>query len=303
MKIAILPGDGIGPEIVGQAQRVLDVLRDEGLPLDDRSARRWAAPATTRRAIRCRDATLALAQASDAMLLGAVGGPQYDTLPRELRPEQGLLRIRKALSLFANLRPALLYPELAAASSLKPEVVAGLDILIVRELTGDIYFGQPRGRRAQRARATTKASTRCTTACRRSSASRASGFEAARKRGKRLCSVDKANVLDTSILWRETVTRARRGVSGRRAVAHVRRQRGDAARAQPEAVRRDRHRQHVRRHPLRRGVDARRARSACCRRRRSTRNRRACTSRSTARRPTSRARTRRIRWRRSCRSR
>jgi 3-isopropylmalate dehydrogenase len=151
-------------------------------------------------------ATLALAQSSDAILMGAVGGPKYDTLPRAMRPEQGLLRIRKALDLFANLRPAILYPELAQASSLKPEVVSGLDILIVRELTGDIYFGQPRGRRRNDAGDDEGFDTMHYSVPEIERIARV-GFEAARKRGKRLCSVDKANVLDTSILWRETVTR------------------------------------------------------------------------------------------------
>ena len=150
MKIAILPGDGIGVEIVGQAQRVLELLRDEGLPITMETAPMGGAgydaaghplPA----------GTLELAQRADAVLMGAVGGPQYDQLPRDLRPEQGLLGIRKALRLFANLRPALLYPELAAATTLKGDVVAGLDLMIVRELTGDIYFGQPRGRRTNAA--------------------------------------------------------------------------------------------------------------------------------------------------------
>jgi 3-isopropylmalate dehydrogenase len=205
MKVAILPGDGIGPEIVGQAQRVLELLRGEGLALTTETAPMGGAgydaagdplPA----------ATLALAQSSDAILMGAVGGPKYDTLPREMRPEQGLLRIRKALSLFANLRPALLYPELAAASSLKPEVVSGLDILIVRELTGDIYFGQPRGRRRNAQGADEGFDTMHYSVPEIERIARV-GFEAARKRSKRLTSVDKANVLDTSILWRETVTR------------------------------------------------------------------------------------------------
>jgi len=205
MKIAILPGDGIGPEIVGQAQRVIDVLRDEGLALTTESAPMGGAgydaagdplPA----------ATLALAQAADAILMGAVGGPKYDTLPREKRPEQGLLRIRKALSLFANLRPAILYPELAAASSLKPEVVSGLDILIIRELTGDIYFGQPRGRRKNADGHDEGFDSMYYSVPEIERIARV-GFEAARKRGRKLCSVDKANVLDTSILWRETVTK------------------------------------------------------------------------------------------------
>jgi len=205
MKIAILPGDGIGPEIVGQAQRVIEVLRGEGLPLTTQTAPMGGAgydaagdplPA----------ATLALAQASDAILMGAVGGPKYDTLPRAMRPEQGLLRIRKALNLFANLRPAILYPELAQASSLKPEVVSGLDILILRELTGDIYFGQPRGRRRNAAGDDEGFDTMHYSVPEVERIARV-GFEAARKRSKRLTSVDKANVLDTSILWRETVTK------------------------------------------------------------------------------------------------
>jgi 3-isopropylmalate dehydrogenase len=204
MKIAILPGDGIGPEIVAQAQRVLDVLREGGLPIACESAPMGGAGHDAA-GDPLPPATLALAQASDAILMGAVGGPRYDTLPREMRPEQGLLRIRKALNLFANLRPALLYPELAAASSLKPEVVSGLDILIVRELTGDIYFGQPRGRRTNAHGDLEGYDTMHYSVPEIERIARV-GFEAARQRGRRLCSVDKANVLDTSILWRETVT-------------------------------------------------------------------------------------------------
>jgi 3-isopropylmalate dehydrogenase len=137
--------------------------------------------------------------------MGAVGGPKYDTLPRELRPEQGLLRIRRALSLFANLRPALLYPELAAASTLKAEVVAGLDLMIIRELTGDVYFGQPRGRRRNGAGDDEGFDTMHYSVPEVQRIARV-GFETARKRGRKLCSVDKANVLDTSILWREVVS-------------------------------------------------------------------------------------------------
>ncbi|MCC7326740.1 MAG: 3-isopropylmalate dehydrogenase [Burkholderiales bacterium] len=205
MKIAILPGDGIGPEIVGQAQRVLDVLRDDGLAISYDTAPIGGAGCDA-----AQDplppATLALARAADAILMGAVGGPRYDTLPRPMRPEQGLLRIRRELGLFANLRPALLYPELAAASSLKAEVVSGLDLLIVRELTGDIYFGQPRGRRRNAEGADEGFDTMHYSVPEIERIARV-GFEAARKRSGRLCSVDKANVLDTSILWRETVTR------------------------------------------------------------------------------------------------
>ena len=148
---------------------------------------------------------LARCEAADAVLLGAVGGPQFDTLPRAMRPEQGILGIRKDLGLFANLRPAILYPELAASSSLKPEIVAGLDLMIIRELTGDIYFGQPRGRRKN---AQGEDEGFDTMLYARSEIERIArvGFDTALKRGKRLTSVDKANVLDTSIFWREVVT-------------------------------------------------------------------------------------------------
>ncbi len=204
MKIAILPGDGIGPEIVAQAQRVLDLFASEGLALATEVAPMGGAGYDAA-GDPLPPATLALAQSSDAILMGAVGGPKYDTLPRAMRPEQGLLRIRKALNLFANLRPAILYPELAEASSLKPAVVSGLDILILRELTGDIYFGQPRGRRRNAAGDDEGFDTMHYSVPEVERIARVA-FEAARKRSKRLTSVDKANVLDTSILWRETVT-------------------------------------------------------------------------------------------------
>jgi 3-isopropylmalate dehydrogenase len=204
MKIAILPGDGIGPEVVGEAMKVLDRLRREGLPLETGTAPIGGAGYDAAKHP-LPEATLALALAADAVLLGAVGGPRYDTLPRPLRPEQGILGIRKALGLFANLRPALLYPELAAVSTLKPEVVAGLDLMIVRELTGDIYFGQPRGRRTNAAGEDEGFDTMHYGVSEIRRIARV-GFETARRRGGRLCSVDKANVLDTSILWREVVT-------------------------------------------------------------------------------------------------
>ena len=204
MKIAVLPGDGIGPEIVGEAVRVLDVLRREGLSLELESAPIGGAGYDAAKHP-LPDATLTLARAADAVLLGAVGGPRYDALPRAMRPEQGILGIRKALGLFANLRPALLYPELAAASTLKADVVAGLDLMILRELTGDIYFGEPRGRRRTEAGEDEGFDTMRYSASEIRRIARV-GFETARARGKKLCSVDKANVLDTSILWREVVT-------------------------------------------------------------------------------------------------
>ncbi|MBI5437206.1 MAG: 3-isopropylmalate dehydrogenase [Nitrosomonadales bacterium] len=204
MKIAVLPGDGIGPEIVAQAAKVLEALRSDGLKIELEYAHLGGAgydaagdpfPAATEK----------LALAADAVLLGAVGGYQYDTLPRPMRPEQGLLRIRNGLGLFANLRPAMVYPELVNASSLKPELVSGLDIMILRELTGDIYFGQPRGIRTlpngERQGFDTMLYSE-------SEIRRVAhvGFRIAMKRNKKLCSVDKANVLDTSMFWREIVT-------------------------------------------------------------------------------------------------
>ena len=209
MKIAILPGDGIGPEIVREAERVLDVLAGEGLPIERaRGAIGGAGYDVARHPLPAQ--TLDLAQAADAVLLGAVGGPRFDALPRELRPEQGILGIRKALGLFANLRPALLYPELAAASTLRSDVVAGLDLVIVRELTGDVYFGEPRGRRSTAQGRREGFDTMRYSEDEIARIARV-GFETARKRSRRLVSVDKANVLDTSILWREVVNEVAAG--------------------------------------------------------------------------------------------
>jgi len=202
MKICVLPGDGIGPEIVAQAVRVIEALRSDGLKfeLEEGLLGGCAVDAT---GDPYPEATRQLARAADAVLLGAVGGPRYDSLPREQRPERGLLGIRKDLGLFANLRPAFLYPELANASTLKPEVVAGLDILIVRELTGDIYFGEPRGisvREGRRVGVNTMIYGE--EEIRRIARV---GFEAARKRSRKLCSVDKMNVLECTQLWRDIV--------------------------------------------------------------------------------------------------
>ena len=204
MKIAMLPGDGIGTEIVAEAAKVLERLRRDGLPIETETAPIGGAGYDAA-GQPLPEATLAIARRADAVVLGAVGGPKYESLPRNLRPEQGLLSIRKALGLFANLRPALLYPELAASSSLKPEVVSGLDIMIVRELTGDIYFGTPRGRRVNAAGDAEGFDTMLYSEPEIRRIARF-GFEVARKRKRRLCSVDKANVLDTSILWREVVS-------------------------------------------------------------------------------------------------
>ena len=144
MKIAVLPGDGIGPEIIAQALRVLDVLKAEGLPIETETGLIGGC-AVDATGVPLPDATLKLALEADAVLLGAVGGPKWDNLPFEVKPERGLLRLRKEMDLFANLRPAVVFDALADASSLKRELVAGLDILILRELTGGVYFGEPRG--------------------------------------------------------------------------------------------------------------------------------------------------------------
>ena len=206
MKIALLPGDGIGPEIIAEAVKLLEHLRRGGLPIETETAPIGGAGYDAA-GQPLPEATLRLAQASDAVLLGAVGAPRYDLLPRKFRPEQGILAIRKSLGLFANLRPALLYAEVAAASTLRPEIVAGLDLMIVRELTGDVYFGAPRGRRTNAAGEAEGFDTMLYSETEVRRIARV-GFEVARKRGRKLCSVDKANVLETSVLWREVVTEA-----------------------------------------------------------------------------------------------
>ncbi|NBV88992.1 MAG: 3-isopropylmalate dehydrogenase [Betaproteobacteria bacterium] len=205
LQIAVLPGDGIGPEITHEAVRVLERLAAQGhfalsleeAPVGGAGYRASGHPLP--------QATLNLAESAEAILFGAVGDFSLDTLPRELRPEQAILGLRKALGLFANLRPATIYPELAGASTLKPEVVAGMDLLIIRELTGDIYFGQPRGIR------TLENGEREGFDTMRYSESEIRrighvAFQTAQRRSGRLCSVDKANVLETTQLWRDVMT-------------------------------------------------------------------------------------------------
>jgi len=200
-KIVVLPGDGIGPEITEQAQRVLDAVNESHeLGLSMQSCL-FGGAAYDDSGNPLPEETLSACREADAILMGSIGGPSYDSAPRERRPERGLLRLRSELALFANLRPARLYPQLAAASSLKAELVAGLDLMILRELTGGIYFGQPRGideRDDER--------TGYNTMVYKESEIRRIGvraFEIARQRDSRLCSVDKANVLEVSELWRE----------------------------------------------------------------------------------------------------
>jgi 3-isopropylmalate dehydrogenase len=205
MKIAILPGDGIGPEIMNQAVKVMNALGEkfetETVPVGGAAYAEQGHPLP--------ESTLKVAKEADAILFGAVGDFKYDTLERSLRPEQAILGLRKHLGLFANFRPAILYPELAGASSLKPEIVSGLDIMIVRELTGDIYFGQPRGMREapdgpfKGAREGFDTMRYSEPEIRRIAHV---AFQAAQKRSKRLTSVDKANVLETFQFWRDVVT-------------------------------------------------------------------------------------------------
>ena len=205
MKIAVLPGDGIGTEIVAEAVKVLNAL---DLKFEMETALVGGA-AYDAHGHPLPEATLNLAKASDAILFGAVGDWKYDTLDRPLRPEQAILGLRKNLGLFANFRPAICYKELVNASSLKPELIAGLDILIIRELTGDIYFGQPRGRRVSPDGAFAGAEEAFDTMrYTRPEVERIArvAFEAARKRSKRVTSVDKANVLETFQFWKDIVT-------------------------------------------------------------------------------------------------
>ena len=206
MKIAVLPGDGIGPEIVAEAVKVLKALG----PRFDLEEAPVGGAAYDLSGHPLPPATLELAKSADAILFGAVGDWKYDILARELRPEQAILGLRKHLALFANFRPAICYPELTAASSLKPEIVGGLDILIVRELNGDIYFGQPRGIRTSE-HALFKGAREGFDTMHYSEPEIIRigkvAFEAARKRSKKVCSVDKANVLETSQLWRDVMTK------------------------------------------------------------------------------------------------
>ena len=203
-QILLLPGDGIGPEVVREARRVLEVVDDQFSLELSFSERRLGGIAIDEEGAAYPDATRALARDADAILLGAVGGPQWDALPAADRPERGLLAIRADLDLFCNHRPALLFPDLAEASSLRAELVAGLDVLIVRELTGGIYFGEPRGitTNADGVREGHNTDRYNEAEIRRIGRL---AFEAAQKRSGRLCSVDKANVLEVTMLWRETM--------------------------------------------------------------------------------------------------
>ena len=204
-KILILPGDGIGPEIIAQAEKILSyIIEAKNLPLEAKHGLLGGA-AIDETGVPLPEETLSQAKSSSAILLGSVGGPKWDKIERKNRPERGLLAIRSGLGLFANLRPATLFPQLASASTLKPEVVSGLDILIVRELTGGIYFGQPRGIR-ELENGEREGFNSLVYAEHELERIARVAFDVATKRGKKVCSVDKANVLESTELWREVVT-------------------------------------------------------------------------------------------------
>jgi 3-isopropylmalate dehydrogenase len=205
-KVLVLPGDGIGPEIMREVMRVMEFFDKRRIASFEVSEGLVGGSAYDADGVPLTDATLARAQAADAVLFGSVGGPKWETLPFELQPERGLLKLRKEMDLFANLRPAQVFEALADASSLKRELVAGLDLLIVRELTGGIYFGDPRGIETLPDGTRRGVNTEVYTEHEIERVCRAA-FELARKRNKQLCEVDKANVMESGILWREVANR------------------------------------------------------------------------------------------------
>jgi 3-isopropylmalate dehydrogenase len=218
--LLILPGDGIGPECMGQVRRVIDWMGEKRAVRFDVEEDLVGGAAIDAHGTPLTDATMDKALSADAVLLGAVGGPKWDDLPFEQKPERGLLRLRKDMELFANLRPAICFDALVSASTLKPEVVAGLDIMIVRELTGGVYFGEPRGiedlgggeRRAVNTQVYTTSEIRRVAAV---------AFELARKRRNRVCSAEKANVMETGVLWRQEVDKLHQESYGDVELSHI----------------------------------------------------------------------------------
>ncbi len=295
-KLLLLAGDGIGPEVMAEVKRLIDFFAKKGIASFDIDEALVGGCCYDAHGVAITDDTMAKAHACDAVIFGAVGGPKWDKVPYDVRPEAGLLRLRKDLGLFANIRPAICYPALAESSSLKREVVEGLDIIILRELTGGVYFGEPKtitdlGNGQKRAVDTQVYDTYEIERIARVA------FELARKRRNKVTSMEKRNVMKTGVLWNEVVIalhqREYKDVAAR---ASARRRRRHAARALAEAVRRHRHRQPVRRHAVRRRRDAHRlARHAAVGLARRDRSEdqdaaRRCTSRCTAPRPTSPAR-------------
>ena len=255
-KIAVLPGDGIGPEVMNEALRVLDAVEKKHGVKFARTHANVGGAGIDLEGKALPQSTIDICKAADAILFGSVGGPKWESLPPDEQPERGaLLPLRKIFGLYANLRPAIIFPSLTGASSLKEEVIAGgFNVLVIRELTGGIYFSQPKGIEGtgrerigvDTMRYSVPEIERITHVA----------FQAARKRGKKVCSIDKANVLSTSVLWREIVTGIGKEYPGCRAVTHVCRQCRHAAGQVAEAVRCHPLRKHVRRYSFRRGGDA-----------------------------------------------
>ncbi len=251
-KLLLLAGDGIGPEVMAEVKRLIDFMNKKGIARFEIEEGLVGGCAYDKDGVAITDATMAKAQDCDAVIFGAVGGPKWDKVPYDVRPEAGLLRLRKDLALFANIRPAVVYPALADASSLKRELVEGLDIVILRELTGGVYFGEPKtitdlGNGQKRA-----VDTQVYDTYEIERISRVA-FELARKRRNKVTSMEKRNVMKSGVLWHEVVTQVHeREYKDVQMEHHAGGCRRHAARAQPEAVRRDRHRQPVRRHAVRR---------------------------------------------------
>ncbi len=257
-RMLMLGGDGIGPEVVAQARRVAEwFVERRGLALELVAAP-YGASAWAETGHVLPPGTLEAVESADAILFGAIGGDAYERIPADARRDGSILRIRRELDLYANLRPVRHWPALAAACPLREEVAAGADLALVRENTGGLYFGQPRGIESLGDGRAIATNTQRYSSDEIERVARFA-FELARTRRGEVCSVDKSNVLETGMLWRRTVQalHARR-LQGRDAVAHAGRQLRDAARAGAHAVRRDRHRQHVRGHPVRRGRGDRR---------------------------------------------
>ena len=256
--LLLISGDGIGPEVMAEVKKLIAWMNQHGMGTFETEEGLCGGCAYDAHGVAVTDETVEKAKAADAVIFGSVGGPKWDKVPYEHRPEAGLLRLRKDLALYANLRPAVTYPALADASSLKRELVEGLDIMILRELTGGVYFGEPKtitdlGNGQKRA-----VDTQVYDTYEIERISRVA-FELARKRRNKVTSMEKRNVMKTGVLWNEVVTQLHsKRVQGRAARARAGGRRRHAAGAQSEAVRRDRDRQPVRRHALRRRRDAHR---------------------------------------------
>src|SRR5882672_7230735 len=205
-KLLLLPGDGIGPEVMGEVQRLIDWLNKQGIAKFETEQGLVGGSAYDAHKVSISEGDMAKAVAADAIIFGAVGGPKWDSVPYEVRPEAGLLRLRKDLGLFANLRPAICYPALADASSLKREIVEGLDIVIVRELTGGVYFGEPKEIVTLENGDKRAGDTQIYTTPEIERIARVA-FELARKRGNKVASAEKRNVMRSGVLWNEVVPR------------------------------------------------------------------------------------------------